>query len=224
MNKIIVALLSLFLVSACATYGNYNPAVDDSIYNETSSTPPQQLFQSQQVFDKHGKPVLDKHGKPTYKQVPVVNENGQPVYQQSNQSQHGPRNSASQDAEQCREMAKNAASTGTEALKGGAVGGLIGAAGGAALGAAMGSAGTGAALGAAAGGIGGGAYTGLSADQDFKKVYKNCMRNRGHNVIDWGLSKRDCYTPRGHVCGVYIQGCRLNITTLSLTALNVDTQ
>jgi hypothetical protein len=24
----------------------------------------------------------------------------------------------------------------------------------------------------------------LSADQDFKRVYKNCMRNRGHNIID----------------------------------------
>lgn len=184
MNKILVTLLSLFLLSACATYGNYNPTVDDSIYNETSSSPPQQLYQNQQVFDKHGKPVHDKHGKPIYKKVPIVDENGQPVFQQSNQSQHGPRNSASQDAEQCRALAKNAANTGMEALKSGAVGGLIGAAGGAALGAAMGNAGTGAAIGAAAGGIGGGAYTGLSADQEFKRAYKNCMRNRGHNVID----------------------------------------
>ena len=183
MNKTLVTLLSLFLVSACATYGNYNPTVDDSIYNATSP-PPQQLFQNQKVLDKHGKPVLDKHGKPTYKKVPIVDENGQPVYQQSNQSQQGPRNSASQDGAECREMAKNAANIGTEALKSGAVGGLLGAAGGAALGAALGNAGTGAALGAAAGGIGGGAYTGLSADQEFKRIYKNCMRNRGHNVLD----------------------------------------
>ena len=59
-------------------------------------------------------------------------------------------------------MVKNAANTGTEALKSGTVGGLLG----------------------AAGGISGGAYPGLSSDQNFKRIYKNCMRNRGHNVID----------------------------------------
>ena len=61
---------------------------------------------------------------------------------------------------------------------------LAGAAGGAALGAIMGDPGKGAAIGAATGGIGGGAYTGVSADQKFKQAFNNCMRSRGHNVVN----------------------------------------
>ena len=67
---------------------------------------------------------------------------------------------------------------------GAGVGGLIGAAGGAALGAIIGNPGTGAAIGAAAGGIGGGASQGLSAEEQYKRAYTSCMRQRGHNVIN----------------------------------------
>ena len=89
-----------------------------------------------------------------------------------------------QDMADCKMLAKEAGSTGTEALKGGAVGALGGAAAGAALGAIIGNPGTGAALGAAAGGIGGAGYQGVDADNQFKRAYINCMRNRGHNVVN----------------------------------------
>lgn len=90
----------------------------------------------------------------------------------------------SRDTEECRGLAQQAGSTGTEAAKGVAVGGLLGAATGAAIGAAVGSPGTGAAIGAAAGGMGGGTYSGLSGDEQFKRAFINCMRGRGHNVIN----------------------------------------
>jgi uncharacterized membrane protein len=89
------------------------------------------------------------------------------------------------DEHECRQLAKEASGgTAKEAVVGGAVGGLLGAASGAAIGAAFGSPGTGAAAGAAAGGLGGGTYKGLSAEERFKRAFQNCMRNRGHNVID----------------------------------------
>lgn len=89
-----------------------------------------------------------------------------------------------QDAQECQGLARQASSTGTETAKGVAAGGLLGAATGAAIGAVVGSPGTGAAIGAAAGGIGGGAYTGTDADNQYKRAYINCMRNRGHNVVN----------------------------------------
>ena len=90
-----------------------------------------------------------------------------------------------QDQEECRELAQKASGgTTEETLTGAAVGGLVGAAAGAALGAAVGSPGRGAALGAAAGGFGGGAGQGLKAEEQYKLAFKNCMKNRGHNVIN----------------------------------------
>lgn len=89
-----------------------------------------------------------------------------------------------QDTEECKMLAQQAGSVGTETAKGVAAGGLLGAAAGAAIGAVAGNPGAGAAIGAAAGGIGGGAQTGVSGDLDFKRAYINCMRNRGHNVIN----------------------------------------
>lgn len=89
------------------------------------------------------------------------------------------------DKWECQQLAKEASGgTATETGKGALVGGLIGAAGGAAIGAALGSPGTGAMVGAAAGGIGGAAHQGLGAEQDYETAFKNCMRNRGHNVIN----------------------------------------
>lgn len=90
-----------------------------------------------------------------------------------------------QDIAQCKQLALQASGgTAKETAIGAGVGGLIGAAAGAALGAAVGSPGTGAALGAAAGGIGGGAKQGLQAEDKYKSAYNNCLRNRGHKVIN----------------------------------------
>ncbi|MGD0959725.1 MAG: glycine zipper family protein [Methylomonas sp.] len=89
------------------------------------------------------------------------------------------------DMSECQQLA-NSASGGTakQTAIGAGVGGLLGAAGGAAVGAALGNPGTGAAIGAAAGGIGGGAQQGLGSEQDYKRAYSNCLRERGHKVIN----------------------------------------
>lgn len=90
-----------------------------------------------------------------------------------------------QDMAECKDLASHASGgTAKETLIGAGVGGLIGAAGGAALGAIAGSPGTGAAIGAAAGGIGGGAKQGFESEGQYKRAYSNCMRNRGHRVVN----------------------------------------
>jgi hypothetical protein len=91
----------------------------------------------------------------------------------------------SRDLEECRALARSVSgSQPGQAVRGAALGGLVGAAGGAAMGAALGNAGRGAALGAAAGGIGLGASRAAQADTDFRRAYSNCMRQRGHNVVN----------------------------------------
>lgn len=90
-----------------------------------------------------------------------------------------------QDMAECKDLASQASGgTAKETLIGAGVGGLIGAAGGAALGAIAGSPGTGAAIGAAAGGIGGGAKQGFESEGQYKRAYSNCMRNRGHHIVN----------------------------------------
>lgn len=89
------------------------------------------------------------------------------------------------DQRECDRLARQSSGgTASSAGRGALIGGLLGAAGGAAIGAAFGSPGTGAMVGAAAGGIGGATHEGLGAEDQFKRAYVNCMRNRGHNVID----------------------------------------
>lgn len=89
-----------------------------------------------------------------------------------------------QDQEECRDLAKQASNdTATEAAKGTGVG-LIGAASGAVLGAIVGSPGTGAKIGAAAGGMGGATHSGLSAEEKYKHAFSNCLRGRGHKVVN----------------------------------------
>ncbi len=100
---------------------------------------------------------------------------------------HGDPNAANigRDKVECRQLAKSAAgSTAGKTGKGALIGGAIGAAAGAAIGATVGSPGTGAMIGAAAGGIGGGAHQGLGAEGNYKKAFINCMRNRGHKVVN----------------------------------------
>ena len=90
-----------------------------------------------------------------------------------------------QDFEDCKHLAYQASgNTVQETAIGAGVGGVVGAGGGAALGAAMGNAGKGAAIGAAVGGLGGATKQALETGQNFKYAYQNCMRNRGHNVIN----------------------------------------
>ncbi len=90
-----------------------------------------------------------------------------------------------QDLMECKMLAQRVSGyTPEEAAKGALIGGAVGAAAGAAIGAAVGAPGKGAAIGAAAGGIGSGTYKGLSAEEAYKRAYINCMRNRGHKVLN----------------------------------------
>ena len=90
-----------------------------------------------------------------------------------------------QDMAECQQLAYQASGgTATETAKGAGVGALIGGAAGAAIGAISGNPAAGAAYGAAAGGFGGGTRQGLNAENQYKRAYINCMRNRGHNIIN----------------------------------------
>jgi len=89
------------------------------------------------------------------------------------------------DKFECDELAKTSSSdTGEEVGKGALIGGALGAAAGATIGAAVGNAGKGAAIGAAVGGIGGGGITGWNQSESYKEVFRNCMKNRGHTVLN----------------------------------------
>jgi len=91
----------------------------------------------------------------------------------------------SRDKWECRELAsQSSGSAAGSAARGAVQGGLVGAAGGAAMGAVLGNAGRGAALGAAAGGIGRGAQQASASDAQFQRTFSNCLRARGHNVIN----------------------------------------
>lgn len=90
-----------------------------------------------------------------------------------------------QDMQECQQLASHASGgTAKETAIGAGVGGLIGAGGGAALGAIMGNPGTGAAIGAAVGGIGGAAKQGIQSDDRYKNAYNNCLRQRGHKLVN----------------------------------------
>jgi Glycine-zipper domain len=90
-----------------------------------------------------------------------------------------------QDELDCQALAKRAAgSTPGKTAEGAGFGALGGAAAGAIIGAIAGDAGLGAAIGAASGALGGGAYRGLSSNEQYKSAYINCMRDRGHKVIN----------------------------------------
>ena len=91
----------------------------------------------------------------------------------------------SRDMEECRVLARSASGDTTEeTVRGAGIGAFAGAAGGAIIGAMVGRPGRGAALGAAAGAAGGGAFSGTQTEQQFKQAFSNCMRERGHNVIN----------------------------------------
>lgn len=90
-----------------------------------------------------------------------------------------------QDLYECEQLARQASGgTAKETAIGAGVGAAVGAAGGAVVGAFTGNPGAGAAIGAAAGGFGGGAKQGFEAEEAFKRAYRNCLRNRGHKVVN----------------------------------------
>lgn len=95
----------------------------------------------------------------------------------------------SRDTEECRALATRASgSTGEQTTQGAVSGGLLGAAGGAAIGGILGgsrrSLGRGAALGAVGGAMAGGTSSAARTEAEFKRAFNNCMRQRGHNVIN----------------------------------------
>lgn len=95
----------------------------------------------------------------------------------------------SRDTEECRALAmRTSGTTSEQTTRGAASGGLLGAAGGAAIGGILGgsrrSLGRGAALGAITGAVAGGVSSASQTDAQFKRAFNNCMRQRGHNVIN----------------------------------------
>lgn len=87
------------------------------------------------------------------------------------------------DMAECKQLADAASDVVKEVGMGAGVGALTGAATGAAVGAIAGSAATGAAGGAILA-IPAGVYEGYQANEDFKRAYKSCMRQRGHTIVN----------------------------------------
>ena len=90
------------------------------------------------------------------------------------------------DVQECGELAKQSAgNTAAETAIGAGVGGAIGAATGAVVGAVADTDVANAAMiGGAAGGVGGAIKQGYESDSNYRKAYNNCMRGRGHSVVE----------------------------------------
>lgn len=100
-----------------------------------------------------------------------------------------------QDMQECQQLAlRSSGDTVQDAAIGTGVGAVAGAATGAAVGATTGAireegdagedAGTGAMVGGALGAAVGGVQQGYQSDSQYKKAYADCLRYRGHRVID----------------------------------------
>lgn len=94
------------------------------------------------------------------------------------------------DTEECRALAMRVSgSTSEQAAQAAVSRGLVGAASGAAVGAVLNrdswrGARRGAAVGATAGALSGGFGTAAQTDAAFQRAFNNCMRQRGHRVIN----------------------------------------
>ena len=88
-----------------------------------------------------------------------------------------------QDTQECEQIAKQV-SVAKDVATYGATGALVGGAGGAAYGALFGNPAIGAAAGAIGSSLAGATYGGFQADERYKRVYRSCLRNRGHRVLD----------------------------------------
>ncbi|MCK5727903.1 MAG: hypothetical protein KAH08_01655 [Methylococcales bacterium] len=100
-----------------------------------------------------------------------------------------------QDMNECSQLARQSAgNTIKKTAIGTGVGAVVGAGTGAAVGAGTGGmtdgrsadedAGTGAMIGGAVGAVAGGLHQGLQSDSQYKKVYGDCLRHRGHRVLE----------------------------------------
>ena len=87
------------------------------------------------------------------------------------------------DMSECKVLADQASDITKEVSMGAGIGAVTGAAGGAAIGAIAGSAATGAAGGAILA-IPAGLWKGYEANEDFKRAFKTCMRQRGHTLVN----------------------------------------
>ena len=87
------------------------------------------------------------------------------------------------DTVECKALADQASDIMKEVGMGAGVGAVTGAAGGAAVGAIAGSAATGAAGGAILA-IPVGLWKGYGANEDFKRAFKTCMRQRDHILVN----------------------------------------
>jgi outer membrane lipoprotein SlyB len=87
------------------------------------------------------------------------------------------------DMVECKSLAEQASDITKEVAMGAGVGAVTGAAGGAAVGAVAGSAATGAAAGAILA-IPAGLWEGYQANEEFKRAFKSCMRQRGHIIVN----------------------------------------
>lgn len=95
----------------------------------------------------------------------------------------------SRDTEECRALAmRSSGATSEQASQGAVSGGLLGAAAGAAIGGIVGgsrsSLGRGAAVGATTGALAGGTSSAAQTEAAFQQAFTNCMRQRGHNVMN----------------------------------------
>ena len=172
-----VGFLNLVWLSACATHSDWTPTTDPG-RSQNDSYHRSNVHQPYYNHNQRRYPPPNSE----YNNQPAHNHNCYPpacnIYDSSPGDYH-------KDLADCREAAlRSSGGTVKETATGAVVGGLIGAAGGAAVGAIAGDAGKGAAIGAAVGGIGGGAKQGIQAEEQYKRAYSNCMRQRGHNVID----------------------------------------
>ena len=89
-----------------------------------------------------------------------------------------------QDDAQCKQLASDNAGAAKDAATNGVAGALLGGAAGAVGGAFLGNPGMGAAIGASAGALGGVTKGAFEGDETYKRIYRNCLRQRGHRVLD----------------------------------------
>lgn len=90
----------------------------------------------------------------------------------------------SQDSYECQQLASENSGAAKGAATDGLAGALLGGAAGAVGGAFFGNPGMGAAVGASAGALGGVTKGAIEGDETYKRIYRNCMRHRGHAVVD----------------------------------------
>ncbi len=89
-----------------------------------------------------------------------------------------------QDSVECQQLADQNSGAAKGAATDGVAGALLGGAAGAVGGAFLGNPAMGAAVGASAGALGGVAKGSIEGDERYKRIYRNCMRHRGHAVVD----------------------------------------